>query len=367
MAPELFLGARPSTRTDIFSLGVTLYEALTRQHPFIGAETGHRLRPLLRYAPIRVALKERGNEIKPLVLLIVAALELNPERRPASYPALLFEAGLHIPKPAPPRSDVVVDDVVAKAVMFRQQGRHQEALVLLRKAMEDRPTNPLLLNSYAILLKLHGKHTEARDAWKLAVESLTFTSGRHEHWVYFDPAVNLAGQMISAREFKEAEALLRSAQQWANGRTLLSDYVEFGWWYLYRGRFADACNAILAAYKSKAPAEASLLWLTLAAWLSGRFDELATKLAEYYLMLPRLDVQTALCACVVATHCRQPRATKLFDAAYRDSESELNSVAKDLGLQPPTLTPPLHKAVSKTIIRSLDVMLTAGKYSELIG
>lgn len=367
MAPELFLGVCPSTRTDIFSLGVTLYGVLTCQHPFIGSETGHRWQPLLREAPIQAVFKERGAEISPLLALIVAALELNPERRPVSYDVLLAEAGLHSEKAAPRRTDVV-NDVITKAVMFREQGRHQEALLLFRNALEERPTNLLLLNSYAVLLKSLGKNADARAAWKLAVESLAFASGKYEHVVYLEPAVNLAGQMITAKEFSGAEALLRKAQQWTDGQPpLLVDYAEFGWWYLYKGQFEDACSAILAVYKSKAPDEVSLFWLTLSAWLSGRFSELAAKLAEYYLMLPRFSAPIALNACVVASYCRDPEAKKLLDRAYRDAEVELNDVARNLGLQPPILKPPLHMAVSKSVIRSLDVWVTGGKYSELIG
>jgi serine/threonine-protein kinase PknK len=93
MAPELFFGASPSIKTDIYSLGVTLYEALTHEHPFLGEETAFRFRPNLRIKPLRRVANNLGPKSQSLIALIVTALELDPSVRPGSYDAFLSKAG----------------------------------------------------------------------------------------------------------------------------------------------------------------------------------------------------------------------------------------------------------------------------------
>jgi serine/threonine protein kinase len=66
MAPELFSGAKPSVQTDIFSLGVTLYEVLTGEHPYFDFEKGC-FSSMLRRDPLsRVLSRLRKNGLREL-------------------------------------------------------------------------------------------------------------------------------------------------------------------------------------------------------------------------------------------------------------------------------------------------------------
>jgi hypothetical protein len=205
--------------------------------------------------------------------------------------------------------------------------------------------------------------------WRMAVGGLRYTSGRHDHVLYLDPVANLAGQMIAVSEFSQAEELLRTAWNWWRGSSpgILVDYPEFGWWYLYNGKVEEARKHILALYRSRAPDEASLAWLTLATWLCGDFRECASKLGHFHLTLTESGLPTALNACVVATACPPGLADSLMGIVYRKHEPELSNIAVELGLRPPTLKPPLAAAVCKTVIRSLDMKVTGGKYYGAIG
>ncbi len=372
MAPELFFGGSPSVRTDIYSLGVTFYEALTGQHPFLGAETGYRFRPILRNAPLRLVFNERGQEIQPLISLIIAALRLSPESRPNSYTALISEAGLHNLTAHQQRRSDQVSDIIVQAAFLRSQGRHGEAETLLRNSLQKSPTNLFLLNSYAILLLTEGRKLEAHEMFKMALESLSLTSGKHEGKLYIDPAVNLAGQMIAANEFSQADQTLSVVFKWCveYSPVLLFNYPEFGWWYLYNGKTSGACDHILKVYRSKSPDEAAiapLMWLTLAAWLSEKFSEYADQIAELYLTLENLTVVSALNACVLANYSMPTLAKRLVDHAYGTHEEELIKIANELGVKPPTFKPPLDLHVCKTVIRSLDMAVTGGKYYGTIG
>ena len=87
LAPERFSGAAMTERTEIFSLGVTLYEALTGKLPYGEVEpfqqpVFHPARPLAAHNP----------HVPPWLEAILAhAITPDPERRYESYSEMLFE------------------------------------------------------------------------------------------------------------------------------------------------------------------------------------------------------------------------------------------------------------------------------------
>lgn len=79
MAPETLDGAPATERSDLFSLGVVAFEALTGRRPFV-ATTIAALRDAIARGP-----SLRGTSVDAAVLRVVArALDAAPERRPAS-------------------------------------------------------------------------------------------------------------------------------------------------------------------------------------------------------------------------------------------------------------------------------------------
>ena len=83
MAPELFAGAPPSTRTDIYALGVVLFELATGRSPFSGASVSELRR--LKLASLPPSPREHVPDIDPLLeRLILGCLEVDPSLRPAS-------------------------------------------------------------------------------------------------------------------------------------------------------------------------------------------------------------------------------------------------------------------------------------------
>lgn len=87
LAPERFHGAPISERTEIFAIGVTLYEALTRKFPFGEIE---RFQTPVFHPPKRPSALN-ANIPAWLDHVILRALSIDPERRYQHYSALAFD------------------------------------------------------------------------------------------------------------------------------------------------------------------------------------------------------------------------------------------------------------------------------------
>ncbi len=89
-APELVMGDKGDHRSDIFSLGVVLYELLTSQRPFCGEHDAAVVYAIVNEAPIPVI--EVCEDIPPAFeRLVMKMLEKNREKRYQSCDDLLLE------------------------------------------------------------------------------------------------------------------------------------------------------------------------------------------------------------------------------------------------------------------------------------
>jgi serine/threonine protein kinase len=87
LAPERFRGAPISERTEIFALGVTLFEALTRNFPFGEIE---------RFQTPHFHRSKRPSTLNPnippwLEAVLLRALSVRPEQRYQNYSEMLFD------------------------------------------------------------------------------------------------------------------------------------------------------------------------------------------------------------------------------------------------------------------------------------
>lgn len=80
VAPEIFLGARPDRRADVYGLGVLLFETLAGRRPFPGEEDARFMRRVMFEDPPSIGEVEPGLP-RPLVRIVDRALARDPDRR----------------------------------------------------------------------------------------------------------------------------------------------------------------------------------------------------------------------------------------------------------------------------------------------
>lgn len=80
MAPELIQGKEPSIASDIYAIGVTMYELLTGKLPFESNTDYNLMQEILKKKPVS-ADKINASIPKALANIVMKALEKNPEQR----------------------------------------------------------------------------------------------------------------------------------------------------------------------------------------------------------------------------------------------------------------------------------------------
>ena len=369
MAPELFSGALPSVVTDIYSLGVTLYEVLTGTHPYCGPETGGRFRPHLRTAPLTAATRCFGPAAEPLAGAIRRCLSLDPRSRPSCYAAVRQLIGIGGVQTQDPSREARINSVAALARALREQGRGDDAVIVLDDALADSPNEPVLLNARGALSKVRGSHEEAEKYFARAVALIGGIGGQLNGRPYPDPVVNLAMVQYDRRDFVMAHQTLAQAWAWMQGKNLAPIrvmYPEFGWMFSFEGRFAEAVEHLTEHLRGRAPTWTALHWLVLAASLGGQLDKVATSLVTAMRATRPASAIDVLCIALVGAEVPEasrqqicPRAEPSLLATAREAEVQIG-LPRDCLMS--MRLPRAHPAA----LQALDLVLTGGRYVRVI-
>ncbi len=272
MAPEIVEGAAGDARSDIFSLGVTLYELLCGRLPFEGA-TAESIMERIRNDD-RVPLASRTKQLPPALDHIVnRALAHNPEDRFPSAAEFaravhaLREPGIHTaaPKPGEAGSPEEADAARTRAYKAAEDARQAGAEKLARVSMEQ-----------GTGFFRDGEAHEHLKQYAAAVESY----GRAERQ-FAEAQARSHASMEKILTLKATQRAMEKARREAERR---------GAPELVKRAFAEAAAEDAAARKTRSIEEATARYRH-AATLYHRSAERAEKHGEALLVEPRRAVR----------------------------------------------------------------------------
>lgn len=162
MSPEQVTGAPVDPRTDLFSLGVVLYEALSGARPFQGRTAGEVFAKIRdgKYTPLH---KVAPHVPKPLARIVRRALEVKPQARFPDAAAMRRELELYVAR------EVGVSHAALLVAFLRQRQKLTETEALAHLTQDElgvldaggwkRPSGGRLKWALAALVALAGAGT----------------------------------------------------------------------------------------------------------------------------------------------------------------------------------------------------------------
>jgi serine/threonine protein kinase len=367
MAPELLARlAIPSVRTDVFSLGVTLFESLTGQHPYFSRDGEVSRLPKMEL--LSEALAAHKSLADSLHRCIGAMLSLDPASRPSSYQQLkqMISPGSFTQDDG--RSDSHTA-TVGLVMLLRTQGRMAEAQRVIEDALNRNPADPVLLNSRGTLALAMRDQPKAIQAFSSAMRELVKTNGRLNATLpmpYCDPGANLGWQYIMSERFAAADECLWQVWQWLDEcrvQRLAAQYPCFGWMLLYRGHFGPACGFFEELSRHHKLNFVSLSWWTLAAYLGNPPAANFATAAGCFRQLAPFNMDQALVSCLLASCAPASISESLSRAAANDSGQQLRAAEKKFDLPRGHFAMPFSRAAQRDIAMSLGHNWTGGNLS----
>ena len=362
MAPELFNGAPASVQSDIYSLGVTLFEWLMGRHPYI-TEDG-----ALRFSPGQ-AVKSKvmasfGKEAKHLASMIASAIDPNPDDRPTSYEVLLQMGGVSR-QSAGTRKRPSISDIAATARLLREQGNTEAAKRLLDVNLQTAPSDPVLLNAYGALLVTQGKHREASVFFLKSVESDRAARANQPADPYPDPYLNLANLYRNESKFSAAAKIIRESRQQITGvfELLAQERWEYAWLELLEGNVDAARNQIMTYLFRSGISEPALSIFLVSAYLSGDMAGSCNKCFDLISHAGRPSLAECQHLCIIGTYLDAIRRHRLVSQILgAESASLLRKVGERIANDPDLFHIPMRSDTIAAVIRGIDAEYTGGKY-----
>jgi serine/threonine-protein kinase len=169
MPPELLLGHSLDERGDIYSLGVTLFELLTGQRPYVGADTGAVAMNVLR-APMPRVRDLRPDVMPDLDALVAQAMARRPADRHPSAAALrdalqrVATAPVEIPTHPMVLGRAMPDWLGRRAAVIAATAVLALAVAGVARNRAAVPVAPAISGPQVIaILPLRGEGTDAQD------------------------------------------------------------------------------------------------------------------------------------------------------------------------------------------------------------
>jgi serine/threonine-protein kinase len=139
MAPEQAIGDKVDRRSDVFALGIVLYQLLTGKHPFRGDNEFATLARIRDKKPAESARVHMPDVPEALDEVVQQALAKEPDGRFATMAE--FSRAIERAAPSPPEVDRTLGEFVGGLLSTRAAKRSQAIREALRERTGSRPVN----------------------------------------------------------------------------------------------------------------------------------------------------------------------------------------------------------------------------------
>lgn len=372
MAPELFHGTKNSIKSDIFALGITLFEWLTGTHPYLKPKGNFNFVIVPMFAH---EMRQRyGDEIEPLIELILLAIQLDVNDRPGTYDQLLERSSFMVKAidekaESAKQKRPAVFDVISKAQVLRRQGKAREAVGLLNRELEKQPDDVLLLTTYATTLIKLDQMSVAMPYLERAVALNRKNKNTYLNQPYIEPNINHSLLLISAKQFHKAAEILRETAAWLKeaGSDLSLTYWEFGWLALFEGRMEKAAQRFMYYISRRAAIEPVIAMFCLAAFMLPDKKDYFRMCFDLISAAGCNDILSAQYYCIIASNVDPERMHKFKKCLLT---SKLGADLEELSIAVSGVRDgfriPLTDQMTRRLLLSVDDKYCGGKYRGIL-
>jgi serine/threonine protein kinase len=382
MAPELWSGAIPSVRTDIFSLGVTFYQCLTNEHPYIEGDAAKGTSRVLRLEKLLASLISKGDEGDQIVGFLKKCLALDPSQRYQTYEEMLSEFPWLTPSNGTKNWTFERSEIVAgTAQFFRTKGETDKAAAVLERVLDKRPNDVVIIEEMAKLHGAIGHSDEAELHFAIAYNHLKSSHGIYERRFFPRPALAWARCRILSGYFEEAANVVKDVLAWAHDipdkspdTQLIGSglHSEIGWYLLYQGEFSKAVHELLMCASRYSLDKIDSIWAVEAAWLGGAIkaqaDELTLEALENQPDVTQSpgEVEFVWARMVLREYANTLLRGELWKSNPSYIFAESQKLEIEAGMPPGSLLMPKELDKQKVLVSAMDKYSTGGIHHGLI-
>lgn len=365
MAPELQFGIDHNAKSELYSFGITIFEFLTGEHPYLNEWDSKRneSRNIRHFKELK---KRFGAHLERHLDFIQKCISIDPNKRPERFQSV----GSHYNSDLQIRSkcdSVAINALVMRAQFHRKEGDLGKSEEILHDALRKYGRNPVLLNGLGVTYIESRSRAAAVVPLEEAARIVLDSKGIWESYEYFAPVMNLSIQYRCLKRLNDAFLLLCEAWEvFKNQKMAWFKYSEFGWMMLYEGNFSESCEFMSKCFNGRTIGPFEMLCFTDAAALSSSIEKYANQILSKVEYTSQFDVVYFLCAFLLAKYSEPQEMDRLQSAISCELTSEIEALEIEMRLPKYGLRPPFNRENELVVICSIDEFATKGKYHSLL-
>ena len=381
MAPELWANTKPSVKSDIFSLGVTFFNVLSGEHPYVEiAGPRRKIHHALKIEALKNIVNQNDINSKQILKFLKKCLELNPAERYQNSEEILTDFGIQVANQSMGWTFDSSTSIANISNFYLVKGDKNKALHVIEKALEKHPNDVVLISRLSNIHEQIGNAEESEIYSGIAYNNLLKTKGVFLDVYDPNPAFVWVKNLVKRKSFLEAANVVKGIFDWEksqpkNDKNLMSTgkYAEVGWYYLYIGEFKKSFDLLIKYALRNSLDKDSAIWLVEAAWLSNAIKYFADEIADKLLKLNPATVanlggelEFLWARVILKEYANGELSSKLWKTSSSSLFVETSNLEKQYKIQAGSLLMPKTVELQKPFALTIDQLTTGGIHREFI-